>query len=330
MKPKYSVIIPVYNAEKTLRRCVDSLLGENYTDCEIILINDGSKDGSAEICRAYAASHSNVKYIEKENGGVSTARNAGLDAAQGEYVAFVDSDDYVMPGFFSSMDAAQEENPVDLQVFSCCFDDGETVGQGRRTPLEARGRSEMLPYIIDAICRKILNPPWAKMYRREIIEREHIRFPVGASVAEDRMFNIRYSFFIQSYSVSDRIVYVFNTGNTDSLTSRRHSDLSSQFAIADRYIDKALTEAPIPEEEKEQYRKALNFGSCRSIYHDAKLMHEDCLNWFERQRRLGKLCDQINRRHMKYPDTRYCRRITLPVRLRLTVVIDAVAWRLTH
>ena len=92
---KFSVIIPVYKAEDTLKRCVDSLINQNRTDAEIILINDGSPDSSGEICKEYAELYKSVKYIKKENGGVSTARNAGLSVATGEYIIFVDSDDWV-------------------------------------------------------------------------------------------------------------------------------------------------------------------------------------------------------------------------------------------
>ena len=93
--PKISVIIPVYNAESTLRRCVDSFLAQTFTDFECLLINDGSKDRSGEICDEYVARDSRVKVFHKENGGVSSARNVGLDNATGEWIAFVDSDDWV-------------------------------------------------------------------------------------------------------------------------------------------------------------------------------------------------------------------------------------------
>ena len=94
-QPKISVIVPVYNAEKTLRRCVDSILAQTFEDFELILINDGSKDQSGDICDEYAAKDSRVKTIHKTNGGVSSARNAGLNIARGEYVSFADSDDFV-------------------------------------------------------------------------------------------------------------------------------------------------------------------------------------------------------------------------------------------
>ena len=330
MSFKYSVIIPVYNAEKTLHRCVDSLLGENYPDCEIILINDGSKDGSGEICRAYAESHPNVKYIEKENGGVSSARNAGLDAATGEYVLFVDSDDYISEGYFALIDKARQTSDADLWLFSHGTDDGKTIKVHMIKPACYSDRAEAVPAIIDSICNKSLNAPWAKLYRREILENNRIRFPLGASVAEDRVFNIRYSCYVQNYAVSDRVLYYVSTENEDSLSRRRHEDLEDQFAVTRRYFEETMRSAPIPDREKEQYRRAVNFGDCRYIYHEAKLMLADQVGWMERQRRLGKLCDKINKKRMKYPKTSYCTLITMPVRLRLTWAIDAIAWKLTR
>lgn len=329
-KVKYSVIIPVYNAEKTLRRCIDSLLAERYPDAEIILINDGSRDSSGVICREYVARENCIHYIEKENGGVSTARNAGLDAASGEYVLFVDSDDYVVPGFFSVINSVRAETPADLIQFSQQIDDGNLIRTCQYQPLCASGREALMPVIVDAICRKTINGPVAKLYKRDLIEEHAVRFPVGASVAEDRVYNIIYSFFMQSYAVSDKPIYVVNTENEQSLTRGRHSDLSQQFSIARTHLFDTLSKTGLSEEEKELYQRAYNFGDCRSIYHDAKLLHQDRVGWLQRQKRIGQICDKINRRHMKYPNTRYCTLITLPVRLRLTCVIDAIAWKLLH
>ena len=118
MQPKYSVIIPVYNAEKTLKRCLDTLLAESHSESEIILINDGSEDQSGKICLSYAEKYLNIHYIEKQNGGVSTARNVGLEMATGEYILFVDSDDYVIPGFFSSLDRLLSSFSYDFVLFS--------------------------------------------------------------------------------------------------------------------------------------------------------------------------------------------------------------------
>lgn len=327
---KYSVIVPVYNAEKTIRRCVDSLTTEARADVEIILINDGSKDASAEICREYEKNYSIIRFVDKENGGVSTARNAGLDIAAGDYILFVDSDDYVAPGFFSILDEALKGTPCDWIQFSCCFDDGREKRNHIYSPLVAENRAELMPHIINAICRKSINGPVAKLYLREIIESNQVRFPVGASVAEDRVFNIKYSMYIKSYAVSDRVLYHISTENENSLTRGRHADLKQQFQITDAYFQATLREAPVAASEKDSYQRAYNFGDCRIIYHDAKLMHQDHIGWLKRQRELGRICREINTKHMKYPNTRYCTLITLPVRLYLTPVIDAIAWKLTH
>lgn len=330
MQPKYSVIIPIYNAESTLNRCLDSLLMEQYPDMELILVNDGSKDSSLKICRYYADQFNNVCVIDKENGGVSTARNAGLDAASGRFVLFVDSDDSAMPGFFSTIDRVYASSQGDLIQFSLRYEDGKQTWDRRYSPLNVSSRETMMPHVVNAICRKTLNGPVAKLYRRDLLEKHHIRFPVGASVAEDRVFNIHYSFYIQSYIVSEEVLYVINMENEQSLTRGRHADLQQQFDITDEYFYQALAKASIPESEKEQYRRAINFGDCRGIYHNAKLMIQDRERWLTRQHKLGLICDEINHRHMKYPKTRYCTLITLPVRLRLTPVIDAIAWKLTH
>ena len=323
----YSIIIPVYNSEKTLNRCVDSLLDQNYPDAEIILINDGSRDGSEAICREYERRYESIRLISQENAGVSVARNAGLDAAQGRYILFVDSDDYVMPDFFVNIDRMIVDNDADLIQFSGCVDNGTEKHESVMKPIRAGSREELTLHIIDAICRKELNGPWAKLYRRDLIESHHIRFPVGASVAEDRAFNMVYSFYIHSFIRSEYVGYVLNTENGNSLSRKRHYDLQKQFNIVNEYIDSQLAAAPIADTEKEGYRQAINFSKCRSIYHDAKLMIQDHDGWLKRQKQLMRICRIINKKHMKYPKTRYCRLITIPVRLYMTLVIDAVAKR---
>lgn len=97
---KLSVIVPIYNAEKHLNRCIQSIINQTYTNIELLLIDDGSKDSSGEICDKYAASDERIRVFHKKNGGVSSARNVGLDNATGYYIAFVDSDDYLMPNAY--------------------------------------------------------------------------------------------------------------------------------------------------------------------------------------------------------------------------------------
>lgn len=113
--PKISVIVPVYNAEKSLCRCIDSILTQTYQDFELLLIDDGSKDSSGAICDSYAAKDSRIKVFHKSNGGVSSARNLGIDNAQGEWLTFVDADDWVEENFLSSFDLVENKG-IDLIV----------------------------------------------------------------------------------------------------------------------------------------------------------------------------------------------------------------------
>lgn len=101
--PKISIIVPVYNAERYLHRCIESILAQTFKDFELLLIDDGSKDNSGYICNEYAGKDERVKVWHKENGGVSSARNVGLDNVKGEWVTFVDSDDYISSNYFDNL-----------------------------------------------------------------------------------------------------------------------------------------------------------------------------------------------------------------------------------
>lgn len=116
-KPKISVIIPVYNAEKYLRKCIESVLNQTFGDFELLLVDDGSPDHSGEICDEYAQKDSRVHVFHKPNGGTANARNYGLDHSQGDYVAFIDNDDYVEPTYLGDMYSAMTHYDVDLV---CC------------------------------------------------------------------------------------------------------------------------------------------------------------------------------------------------------------------
>lgn len=327
---KYSVIIPIYNAEKTLRRCVDSLLAENYPEAEIILINDGSLDSSEMICREYAEACCNVRVLTQENAGVSAARNAGLDAACGEYVLFVDSDDYVVPDYFSTIDRMLETNKADMILLSFIIDNGAKKHLLSRKLCSDSSREELMPHIVDAICRKTINGPWAKLYKRELIEKHHIRFPAGVSVGEDMAFNIVYSFRINSYAQLDTAVYVLSTENKESLSRKRHADLQEQFKTSELYIGRELNSAGLPDAEKECYKQAIDYVNCTGIYHYAKLMVQDHVNRYERKKSLKKLCKEINSQRFRYPHTAFCELTTLPIRLYWTSIIDVVACKLAR
>lgn len=123
MNPIISIIIPVYNAEKTLNRCVDSVLNQTFHDWELLLIDDGSKDRSMYLCDEYALKDKRIKVFHKKNGGVSSARNMGLDYARGEWITFVDSDDYICENIFDLVSSHNE----DLLIFNYVINNNGTT-----------------------------------------------------------------------------------------------------------------------------------------------------------------------------------------------------------
>ena len=133
MKPFLSIIIPVYNVEKYLHQCVDSVLAQNLDSFEIILVDDGSPDNAGKICDEYAEKDARVKVIHKENGGLSKARNTGIDAAEGEYIIFLDSDDWWNPlvSVNAMLEKVKAEPDVDMFLFSS-LDYVEGVGYFKR------------------------------------------------------------------------------------------------------------------------------------------------------------------------------------------------------
>ena len=200
--PKYSVIIPIYKAEKTLRRCVDSLLNQNYSDIELILVNDGSPDGSGAICEEYADRYTCVVYIDKSNGGVSTARNAGLDVATGEYVLFVDSDDYVSEDYFQTLDNLAVDRNDDLVMFSYIVTDGKHSQRKIAELFQSDDPEKSVPMFSRMLYTKSINHPVTKRYVRKIIEDNHIRFPENLYIGEDKCFNLQYVMYCYSCQVS--------------------------------------------------------------------------------------------------------------------------------
>lgn len=179
--PQISIIIPIYNSEKYLSRCIESILNQKYNNYEIILINDGSKDSSGTIGDQYAQKYSNIKIIHQENKGVSCARNIGLKYAIGQYICFIDSDDWIDQKYLSNF---QFESDFCIQ--------GYITHHNHEIEISYK------PLILnknvgpELIKRGIQTAPWGKLFKREIIEKYHIIFPENISYGEDSVFIYRY------------------------------------------------------------------------------------------------------------------------------------------
>ena len=216
---KYSVIIPVYNVENYLTRCLDSLLAQNYADLEILLIDNGSKDQSGQICEDYAAKFSNITAYHIPNKGVSSARNFGLAKAKGEFICFVDADDYLEGNLFSDVES-QLDSQLDLLVFSYYNSIeqnlSEIIRSAKILPTEGKkDKSDFIALFQELCLSDMMYTVWNKIYRREFLEEHRIMFE-QYELGEDVRFNLNVFECVHTISFSKTCYYVYVSGRTDS------------------------------------------------------------------------------------------------------------------
>ena len=198
--PKVSFIVPVYNTQEFLPRCLDSLLGQTCPDIEIVVVNDGSPDDSAAIIGKYACEDSRVCVVEKSNGGLSSARNAGMDVARGDIIDFVDSDDYVEPNLAEFLvDAFAKEHP-EIVVFGAVCEPAELASKRIKQLLSPEARAFELFDPVLLFSANAQPYVWRAAYSRELIERESLRFAENVRFAEDVVFQF------ESYPLSAKTV----------------------------------------------------------------------------------------------------------------------------
>lgn len=206
--PLISVIVPVYNAEITLRQCVDSILCQGYRDFELLLIDDGSKDSSPAICDEYASKDNRVKAFHKENAGVSAARNKGLENASGEWITFIDSDDYISEDYFRGVEGCKQQLLItgfrdevggnvsdNVKMVSAIYQSHEDVSLFIRTQVSSS---------------MVLRGPWGKFYRREIIGNQ--LFNTNMKLGEDTCFVFDYLAKCKTIEVISSSSYVIRRG----------------------------------------------------------------------------------------------------------------------
>lgn len=214
---KYSVIVPVYNVESFLPQCVDSILACDNSDLELLLVDDGSTDGSAHLCDAFSARDNRVKVFHKPNGGVSSARNLGLEHAQGEWIMFVDSDDWVSPDFF---DLPETSADIIERPYSRIDEKGNVVGLCRPACDRILTEEyELFRYFVN----ERINVLWNKVIRRSLVGAT--RFNESVSVGEDFLFYLAILLRVKRYEFSDKgeYFYLLREGSTMSniTTNRR-------------------------------------------------------------------------------------------------------------
>ena len=223
MTPKISIIVPIYNSFVRLQTCINSIILQDEDNFECILIDDGSTDDSPSLCDKYAQSDTRFKVIHKKNGGVSSARNAGLDCAKGAWIVFVDSDDSIRKNHLSSLlTTAEQYSQADWIL--CGYDDilpdkykrhsyQKQSWLGMQELSDLFSNSDVLDYMI----------PWDKMFRNSIIQEHHLRFDENLSISEDRLFCYHYMLYVSGIAATGQATYIHDATDQNSLSYRAHS-----------------------------------------------------------------------------------------------------------
>lgn len=217
---KVSIIVPVYNVEDLLGRCVDSIIEQDYQNWELLLIDDGSNDNSGKIAEKYASRDNRIIVYHKTNGGVSSARNYGLEKATGEYILFIDADDSVANNYVSVLEASMTAENTELSV--CGIVEVRSCGRVRR---KIKGALTGI-FIADfKSLIRLLRTSFAKIYKASIIEVNNIRFDENITYAEDEIFNFIYYRYVEKYKiVLDTEYYYYRRNGTLSDLTRLRND----------------------------------------------------------------------------------------------------------
>lgn len=259
-----SVIVPVYNTEQYLGRCIESILDSVYQDFELILVNDGSEDRGPEICRRYCEKDRRIKVTDQEHAGVSAARNRGIEECCGEWVVFVDSDDFISKDFFTR---------ISQEKYQCCdlliFDyqrlkiklrktvNTRRCGDEREFEYHAGDRQKMAETFLNGgqLTRDgniSLFSPCAKAYKKSVLEQHHIRFDLNLSIGEDRIFNLEYLQHVQSCIYIRKKVY-FVEVRPNSATRGFYSDFLQNDIRYQKQLKDILERQGVISEVEEAY-----------------------------------------------------------------------------
>lgn len=266
-----SVIIPVYNVEHYLKRCVDSVLYQENVSFEIILVDDGSTDSSGMICDKYASEYPEIKCIHTKNAGPSTAKNVGYDVAVGNYVAFIDSDDKIKPDMFSQMLQSGYQHDADIV---CCnyiqIDEKGNYSHTEHTDKEyVLNQDEAIKAIL--IKDKIYSQCWTKIYKRATMQENGVRNTEGLKTEEDFIYNIQAFACSKTVCIVDKPLYIY-THRSKSLSKDYYRDHISQY-IDNRILRLELVDDII----HKRFPHLQEYSTYHSIFYYNELIGRICL-----------------------------------------------------
>lgn len=260
MIEKISVVIPVHNVEKYIKRCVESVENQTYSEFEIILVDDGSKDSSPQICDELAEKYSNINVIHQANAGASAARNRGIDEADGKYIVFCDSDDCIAAEMLEKLMLAKERYPETLPVCGI-----KKIGVNSEIDCLAGGEKFfVLPKKDFLVIQKaqLFNGPTNKLFEREVIEKNNIRFKPEIKLGEDFVFNADYAMCANcDYSVIDEPLYYYYVDAENSASKKYVENILDNYTVMDGKLCELMKCADVDESAYDGRRETIQLFS---------------------------------------------------------------------
>lgn len=300
---KVSVIVPFYNVEKYIDKCLNSLVNQTLEDIEIIIVNDGSKDNSETIAKEYASKYKNkIIYLKKENGGLSDARNYAIPYATGEYIAFLDSDDYVEVNMYEQMyEKAKKEN---ADIVECDF-----LWEYPNEKIESKGRIYKDKHDILLNARVVA---WNKLIKKELIEKTKVKFPYGLRY-EDVEFFYKLIPYINKLDIVDK-AFVHYVQRDNSISNSQNTRTKEIIDILDNVINYYKENAIY-----EEYRNELEYNYARYILCSSLLRMIMIENKKERKEIINDSWNKLNDTFPNWKKNKYIKNKTLKNKYMLSV-----------
>lgn len=322
MRNKISIIVPVYNAEKTLCRCIESVVRQNYNNYELILVNDGSVDGSADICNKYSNEYQQIRYIYKNNGGVSSARNLGLKLARGEYIAFLDSDDFFTDDYFETVSDILDKKKPDLLSFLSKKNDGKS-GVSLADNCFLDDDINISHRVLKAMKSYSYSSVMARVFKRSIIVENNIEFDENISIGEDQAFLFEFTLHIKTFVSIYNTLYKIDVSSDISLSRKKRNYLSDQLLKVHKKMFDCLDCAEVSEGAFKNYYAAVSWMFYRSTYSCfAELTKYDYTS-NQRLCEINKICDKFSEKKIE-PKGLKCKTIAFPVNHNCCKLIDCI------
>ncbi|MBU3180711.1 glycosyltransferase family 2 protein [Clostridium psychrophilum] len=265
---KISIIIPIYNTEKYLNRCLDSVINQTLKDIEIILIDDGSTDNSLKICKEYNSNDKRIKLIHKKNEGVSKARNIGLSYATGEYISFIDADDWVEPNMLEEL--YNLIIPNNTEFCMCNYikeNNGGSIYMNSNISKKVLNGNNIKNFLLIPLIEREDNEkehtlagfrgPCGKLFKREVIEKHNIKFENELIIGEDFLFNLEFLIHVNKAIVNEKFYYHYFTNSNSLCTKYKKDCWNSFYRNIILYIKRFLIENNIYSQTKDRVDKLI-------------------------------------------------------------------------